>query len=174
MLRRPLHAWIIFTVCLLIGAGVMGWITRAALQLAKTEGEARNNAALEENVRLALWRMESALAPLIAQESARPYYLYSQYYSGYYHGKDGAGKVRIPSPLALQNPPFTLLHFQIAPSGQITSPQIANGSARPDGPETERTCRRSQQELLHLQSILKYPTLLERLEEVENAMPIPT
>ena len=34
----------------------------------------------DENVRLALWRMDSALAPLIAQESVQPYFAYGAFY----------------------------------------------------------------------------------------------
>jgi signal transduction histidine kinase len=48
-----------------------GWITSVALRLEGAEHEARRQAVIEENVRLALWRMDSALVPLIARENAR-------------------------------------------------------------------------------------------------------
>ena len=44
----------------------------AVLRLDAAEAESRRRAQLEENVRLALWRMDSALAPLLATEHARP------------------------------------------------------------------------------------------------------
>lgn len=48
-----------------------GWITSVALRLDGAEHTARRQAVIEENVRLALWRMDSALVPLIARENAR-------------------------------------------------------------------------------------------------------
>ena len=75
-MRRPWHIWIAFAFCLAVVLAAMGWISLAALRLDRAEVQARRQAALEENVRLALWRMDSALAPLVAQESARPYYSY--------------------------------------------------------------------------------------------------
>lgn len=71
-MRRPWAIAIAFTVCLAIVLAALSWITWLAVRLDAAETLARNQAALEENVRLALWRMDSALGPLIAQESARP------------------------------------------------------------------------------------------------------
>ena len=50
----------------------MAWISLTALRLERVEAQANRRAAAEERTRLALWRMESALAPLITRESARP------------------------------------------------------------------------------------------------------
>lgn len=71
-MRRPWPIAIAFTLCLATVLAALGWITGLAVRLDAAEALARNQAALEENVRLALWRMDSALGPLIAQESARP------------------------------------------------------------------------------------------------------
>lgn len=51
--------------------GAFAWITSVALRLETAEFEARQQATLDENVRLALWRMDSALLPVIARENAR-------------------------------------------------------------------------------------------------------
>jgi signal transduction histidine kinase len=50
----------------------LGWVTLLAIERDRAEAHARRQAALEENVRLALWRMDSAMAPLVAAENARP------------------------------------------------------------------------------------------------------
>lgn len=71
-MRRPWAIAIAFTLCFAIVLAALSWITWLAVRLDAAEALARNQAALEENVRLALWRMDSALGPLIAQESARP------------------------------------------------------------------------------------------------------
>ena len=79
-MRRPWHIWLAFGLCFAVVLAAMGLLTVIALRLNRTEAEARHRAALEENVRLALWRMDSALAPLIAQEGGRPYFAYTSFY----------------------------------------------------------------------------------------------
>ena len=62
---------VMLLLSLAVVLGAMGWVSLTALRLDRSEVEARRQAALEENVRLALWRMDSALGDLIAQENAR-------------------------------------------------------------------------------------------------------
>ena len=57
--------WPAFAAAVAVVVAAMGWITAAVLRLDR-------RAQLEENARLALWRMDSAVAPLIAEEQARP------------------------------------------------------------------------------------------------------
>ena len=73
----------------------MVWISLTVLRLERAEQQARAQAALEENTRLALWRLDSALIPLLAQQAARP-----------------------SSPSEAEP---VLLHFQIDPGGEVTS-----------------------------------------------------
>ena len=70
------RALVLLGVCLVVLLGGVGWITTTTLRLEASEARARVQAALEENVRLALWRLDSDLAPLLARESARPAYDY--------------------------------------------------------------------------------------------------
>ena len=111
----------------------MGWLTVAALRLDRLQWEAGARAAFEENVRLALWRMETALAPLLARESSRPYFVYSAFYPAQraYNGmfeEIEAGEVLMTSPLLAEPVPDVLLHFQIGPDGAMTSPQVPDPS----------------------------------------------
>jgi hypothetical protein len=76
---RPWKTWLIFGLCAVVLLGVIAWVSRMALRLDRAQAEAATQAELEENVRLALWRMDSMLAPLIAQESVRPYFVYSPF-----------------------------------------------------------------------------------------------
>ncbi len=128
-MSRPWHIWILFVVCLGVAMAAMGWISVTALRLDHAEADARRQAALEENVRLALWRMDSALAPLIAQENARPYFVYSSFYPAErpytnMFAELKKGDVLIPSPLLIKVSPYILLHFQLGPDGELTSPQV--------------------------------------------------
>lgn len=68
---RPWHTWTLFAAALAIVLAALGWSTRTILRLDRAEAEARHQTAVEETVRLVLWRMDSALAPLIAQESGQ-------------------------------------------------------------------------------------------------------
>jgi signal transduction histidine kinase len=125
-MKRSRHVWILFVVCLAVLLAAMAWISKTAL-------DARRQAALEENVRLALWRMDFALAPLVAQESARPYFVYrpflpvDQAYARMFNRRSG-DQVLLPSPLLGDAPPQVLLYFQFDPNGKLTSPTLPTGS----------------------------------------------
>ena len=101
------RVWAAFAACLAVVLLAMAWSSLALLRLERAEGAARAQAALEENSRLALWRMDSALTPVLAEESARPYARY---------GGSGASSA-----------PYVLLRFQIGPDGRVVSPEAAAG-----------------------------------------------
>ena len=111
---KPARVWLVFAACAAALLGAMVWISLTVLRLERAEQQARAQAALEENTRLALWRLDSALMPLLAQEAARP--------SAPYEADPGA--VSAPT---RETPSEVLLHFQIAPGGEITSPQKRAG-----------------------------------------------
>ncbi|MCZ6682471.1 MAG: sensor histidine kinase, partial [Planctomycetota bacterium] len=113
----------------------MGWISLTVLRLDRAEVKASRQAVAEESIRLALWRMDSALGPLIAQESQRPYFNYRAFYSAEraytrMFNEIQPEEVLLPSPLLTFASPSILLHFQIGPDGRITSPQAATGAMR--------------------------------------------
>jgi signal transduction histidine kinase len=122
---KPAHVWSVFGVCLAALLAALLWSTATVRRLEQAELQARAQAALEENTRLALWRLDSALMPLLAQESARP--------SSHYQPDPPQ-----VSPLLRETPREVLLHFQIAPGGRITSPQVPGPPRRapvpPDDP----------------------------------------
>jgi signal transduction histidine kinase len=107
-MTRPWHRWLIFAACLAILLGALGWMTGTLLRFERDRAEMLRQAHLEERVRLALWRMDSALAALIVEESARP--------AGAYEA----------APSGAQPPPSLgiRLHFQREPDGTLTSPQV--------------------------------------------------
>jgi signal transduction histidine kinase len=132
--KRPIHIWMAFAACLALALGALGWISWTTLEFERETEETRRQAALEENVRLALWRMDSILAPLIATESARPYFNYAPFYAAEraytrMYAEMGPGEVMIPSPLLTKGSPFIKLHFQydLDSQGRLTSPQAPGG-----------------------------------------------
>jgi len=133
-MKRPLLTWLVFAACTLTGLGVLGWFSLEMIRLERGAAQAREIAAREENVRLALWRMDSALASIHGLETSRPVDDYSPFVPAVssftadlqHRVADG---VVIPSPLLGFTPPFVRLHVQIGEDGTTTSPQVPEGPA---------------------------------------------
>ena len=131
-MKRPWQIALAFALALAVLLAAMGWISREVLRLDRAQAEAKRLALREENVRLALWRMDSAVAPLLARENARPYFVYASFYLPELPYaemlKDVSTHQRayahLPSPILVQTSPYIRLHFQIGPDGRLTSPQV--------------------------------------------------
>ncbi|MGQ0637298.1 MAG: sensor histidine kinase [Planctomycetaceae bacterium] len=111
-MSRPHHIWLSYAACLALAAGAVGWLSFRALDSERAEATARSQALLEENVRLALWRIDSALAPFLAQENSRPF-------DAYFTDRTG---VLTEAPQR-QWPVQIRLSFSIDPQGRFNSPQ---------------------------------------------------
>src|SRR4051812_34684635 len=103
-MKRPWQVWLVFVVCVLGAAGAMAWLTRQALEADRLRRAAEAAAALDERVSLALWRMDTELAPIIAEEVIRPPAAFR------------------PRGVAVEPPPYVLLQFQARPDGIWSSP----------------------------------------------------
>lgn len=127
-MKRPWRIWVAFAVALAMLLAAMGSVSVTALRL-------DHQAILEESVRLALWRMDSAVAPLIAQENARPYFAYGAFYPAEraytkMFAEIDRDEVLLPSPLLTGTSEHVVLHFQFGPKGELTSPQVPTGNMR--------------------------------------------
>jgi len=134
-MRRLWHIWLAFGACLTLVLAAMAWISASALRLERVEARANLRADHEENMRLALWRMDSALSPLITRESARPYFSYNAFYPinrAYTRmfAQIRPDEVIVASPLLTYRSEMIRLHFQIDPAGKVTSPQAPTGNER--------------------------------------------
>ena len=99
--------WTVFALSLALGAAGLVWLTLAAVDLDRKDARAQRAAAVEENARLALWRMDSALVPLIAREGART--------QAEWRLVDA-----IPPP-ATATADFARLHFEIDAAGKLAA-----------------------------------------------------
>jgi len=86
-------------------------------------------------VRLALWRLDSVLSPILAPEIARPYRAFSPFFSPEQaYSRNFApvdfGNVQVISPLLRGRARFIVQHFQFEKDGSLTSPQAPTGNAR--------------------------------------------
>ncbi len=131
---RPWKVWLGFVASLAVVLTALAWISLAALELDRTEAEAQLRAVTEENLRLSLWRLDSAVAPIVARENSFPYFAYSAFYPterAYTRmfAQIERGEVLVPSPLLDVASPFVSLNFQQGPDG-LSSPQVPLGNMR--------------------------------------------
>ncbi len=133
--RRRRWPWIVFAGCTALMLAALGGMTALTVSMARSDAELRAFADRQEPIRLALWRLDSWAAPIIARENARPAASYEPYFT-----QDAAytrefeailpGEVLTPSPLLTFASPWIDLHFQIHADGRVTSPQAPRGNTR--------------------------------------------
>jgi signal transduction histidine kinase len=137
-----------FLIIAALVAGGLGWVTAATLRLEQAQRQARREAELydqrleqerltaaaledhENKLRLALWRLDSLIAPVLAKEDSRPYNHYSAVYVPPQMLRTNGsawsrGTVLEPSPLlSAELPDWMLLHFQADQESGWRSPQV--------------------------------------------------
>lgn len=141
--------WTVYFLCLAVGIAAMGWLGSETAklerfrQLDRAEVEqARREAELQERVSSALWKMDTMLTPLMAQEATRAISAYQSFQSSpgtkfstlvpdvqessQLKGLEGW----TASPLLTPPNEFVRLHFQIDAQGQYSSPQVPQGIQR--------------------------------------------
>ncbi len=115
-------------------AGGLGWATVVALRLENEQFAEHAEADHAGKIRLALWRLDSRIAPLLAREDSRPFDHYAAISAPplalHNTGHAAApGEFVVPSPLLhVELPDWMLLHFQ---ADQVTgwdSPQVLSVS----------------------------------------------
>jgi len=128
-MKRPWQIWSLYALGLAVVIPALAWLTVKALELDQAESVARQQAEQEENVSRALWRLDALLTPLLAQEAARPDFVYQPLYNSTTQLAKG-GATKAISPLLIEPPDFVLLHFELHPDGRMTSPQVPVGTDR--------------------------------------------
>ncbi|MCC7173322.1 MAG: HAMP domain-containing histidine kinase [Planctomycetes bacterium] len=132
---KPWRIWLVFAICVTLVGGAMGFVTLKLLRLDRDQAQTRERARLEELARLALYRMDSLLFPILAVESKRPYFEYSATYApdrayGNLFRAARESEREVPSPLLQIQPMYLRLHFQVHQDGAITSPQVPEPEKR--------------------------------------------
>ncbi len=134
-MKRHWLLWCVFGLSWIGSLGALGWVCNTALKLDHAETIARQRGDEEEAVRLALWRMESALTPLITRENARRYFVYNPFYAPERAYTQMLEEMRseeiwVPSPLLRLDEQEVLLHFQVDHEGNWSSPQVPRSNLR--------------------------------------------
>ena len=78
-MKHTRHIWLAFAVSLAVVLAAMAGLSLEVLRLGRIEARLDRQEAAAEKVRLALWRMDSALMPLLTRESARRWSDYAAY-----------------------------------------------------------------------------------------------
>jgi signal transduction histidine kinase len=107
-MKRAWLAWLVFGFCTAAVLAIMAWGSRRLVQAEENERTAKQEASLEESVRLSLWRMDTALAAIVIQENSRPY-------AGYVDDAAAPGS------------PYVKQHFELGPDGELTPPGAIAG-----------------------------------------------
>ena len=170
-MRKPWRPILILLILFGVFFSAMAWISRAALDLDHSEDQARRQALLEENVRLALWRMDTALTPLVASKNTIPavYFRYSFTIDDILKGggiRPSPTSKSLTSPLYSENHPYVILYFQLSPDGSILSPQLPD-QAPESGEDAVAVARRllSKERLEDLRQVLDFDELAARQAE---------
>ncbi len=194
-MKSPLRIWLLYVACLAIAIPSLAWLSWQAIALDKAREHdrqetelARREAELQERVSSALWRMDSLLSPLIAQEAARPWYLYRAFYdpaaaNGTTSGPQQQGdseqvSAKIdrlwPSPLLLSPSQLVLLNFQVTSENVFSSPQTPEGS---ESDQAVNACGITPESLAcngtrldQLRSKVKYSDLLAHIPPARQSL----
>ena len=125
--------WLVWSLCAAVALAALAGLSLLVLELERSELAARAESAHQEDLRLALWRMDGWFAPRLARESARPYFEYQAYYPQerlYTRilNPIQQGEVLSPSPLLTFRSEYVRLHFQLEQDGVWSSPQLPTGN----------------------------------------------
>lgn len=128
-MSRRWKVWSVFAIGVLVASAAMAGISRTVLRLDREGAQARRQAVIEENVRLALWRMDAALSLFIARENLRPYFEYRSFIPVSRPWIDMFRPIvpeeeMLASPLLGGRPEHVRLNFEIEPDGIVSSPQV--------------------------------------------------
>lgn len=135
-MKRPWQVWLVFALCVFGAAAAIVWLTRQALVADELRRVAEAETELEQRVSLALWRMDTELAPIIAGEVVRP-----------------ASAFRAIG-MPVSPPPYVLLQFEANEDGAWQSPQETAGKGGETSPR-----------LAELRTAVDLPTLVAELPD---------
>ena len=177
-MKRPVVTVFLVVACFGMGIGATLWLSATVLRLDREQKAYEELAALEERVRLALWRIDSALGPFIGEESKRPFEYYQSFYplgEAYDISNNSlSGSVLAPSPLMTFESTYIKLHFQLGSEGEIGSPQVppdAQQALAEKNYLTAEAAKRARKRLEVVQGHLDYDRVLALLhEEIVDSM----
>jgi signal transduction histidine kinase len=168
--------WLIFGLCLGTVVGIMAWGSRHLLRLEESRIQALRHERDQDQVRQALWRMESLASALLIRENARPAWHYQAFYTpeeAFTRNSTQVpvGQICLATPLFGTLPDLVQLHFQKAADGVVTSPQVPVGA---DAAIADQWYVSSPQSKSVLERMGQLKVLLSRYADLSQLSPVPT
>jgi len=170
--------WIAYALGAALTIGAMAWVSAHLVELQKRELTAGLEVRRSDRLRIALWRMDSWLTPLLAQEAARPWYEYRAFYEppeGQYTAmlqEVPEGALLARSPLLTFRSNYLPLHFQIESDQSLSSPQAPLGNYRDLAEATALSGARIDDNVAQLDEIRACVTALpEWSVQLESSFP---
>ncbi|MCA9032294.1 MAG: HAMP domain-containing histidine kinase [Planctomycetaceae bacterium] len=112
-MKRPLHVWSVFGLVSVILVASAGWFSVRYVRNEEARIRAQLSSEQDQSIRLALWRMDSLVIPLIASEAAKTPESF-----------ESTGVVFVGDATSVTNSSrYVLLNFQACTDGSVTSPQ---------------------------------------------------
>lgn len=176
-MNRPWKSLTAFVFAALVLLAAMALLTLIGVRLDTNQQRAESRAGLEQRARLALWRMDSAVGPIVAQENARPYFEYAPFYPAERAYTNmfaplNAGEVLVPSPLLTFSSPNIHIHFQFGPDGTLSSPSVPQSNMRDlaeSGYREHEDIERARKQFAKMQQFVDRERLQKALEETPQA-----
>jgi signal transduction histidine kinase len=153
-MKRPWQVWLVFVAGAVAAALAMAWLTRQALQADRLRRVAEAEAELEQRVSLALWRMDTELAPIVAEEVIRP---------------PSAYRAAFP----IVPPPNVVLQFEAGSDGRWHSPQVPEDQRPRQRVASDRTTEEISKQSAQFAELIAATRIPELLAELPEA-PLPS
>lgn len=168
-MRSPRFLWLGYLGASLVVIAVVGVISGVALHLEAEAERTRRREERLDRVRIALWRLDSHMTPILGRVAG---HAYSHFVPAYSPARlyDAQGRLEQsklllePSPILMNDwPDWVVLHFQAPVTGRITSPQVPEGWYRWVASVPGVRAARAQPEQVRQLERLLVPTVRRRL-----------
>ncbi|MFO0902282.1 MAG: HAMP domain-containing sensor histidine kinase [Pirellulales bacterium] len=122
-MMRPQIIWAGFAAFVLLAGAGLGWLTHQTIEVDRAQTLAREQVERDERLRLALWRIDAWLMPLLVAEASRPADDFAPWRDVPGGKETGGRRQRSASPLLAQPSPYVLIYFDWTEEGLLASPQ---------------------------------------------------
>ena len=164
-MKRTWQTWIAFALCAGVAVAALSWLTIEAVRADLDRSQANHQAELEQKISLVLWRMDTKLAPLIAEEVAKPASFYRNPKLWTFNSpqvEEGSQDSSSESGMATLSE-HVILNYMCSSAGGCESPQIPPGAISKDSEQWDEQTKQRAEQFSILQKQINYRDLLARL-----------
>ena len=172
-MNKTWQTWLAFALCAGLAIAALAWLTSEAVRADLDRSVASRQAELEQKVSLVLWRMDTKLAPLIAEEVARPVsYFRNPGNWALNSSPQQAEQQALPVAWSGTLPDNVIMNFSCSSRAACQSPQVPEDFFGENQLADETRARWEQ--LQQLSREVKFEDLLQQLPEESTDSVQPT